>query len=232
MSIRRKLLAIAAVSTLTAAAAVPAMAFENEIHGAFGVRAVNSNYLGYQVNGSGTGYLLGGNAGAGSGAVGSALVARADSTLTENFIDQRARIFYSAKASDNLKLVTGFELDATWGKSSYAVDRNNGGAALGADNTNLETNWFYLDFNVPSTKVNVKVGLQGLNDAYKNLIVGGGADAAGLVVSAPVGPATLTAGWFRLDDHVATPSYVGGSAVAGFIPGASTSANANFSDGK
>ena len=204
MSFKTRLLVFGAAGALTAAMAVPAMALENEFHGMFGLRATNSNYL----NGGGTGYL---------NIVG-------DSKTTNNFVEQRARLFYSAKANDDLKLVTGFELDSTWGKDSYTVDRANGGGALGADTINLETKWVYLDFNVPSTKINVKAGLQGLNDAYKNLFVGGGADAAGVLVSSPVGPVNVSVGWFRLDDHSATsPLSSNTSGNAG---------NVAFTDGK
>jgi hypothetical protein len=214
MSIRSKLLAIAAVSALTAATAIPASALENEFHGMFGLRATNSNY----VNGGGTGYLFS-SAGV------------ADGVTTKNWVEQRARIFYSAKANDTLKLVTAFELDSTWGKDSYTVDRANGGSALGADTINLETKWVYLDFNVPSTPVNVKAGLQGLNDSYKGLFVGAGADAAGVVVTAPAGPATLTAGWFRLDDRTVAP--VATTATSVNITNTSGNAgNVTFTDGK
>ena len=34
---------------------------------------------------------------------------------TNNYFEQRARLFYTAKASDDLKLVTGFEIDSVWG---------------------------------------------------------------------------------------------------------------------
>jgi hypothetical protein len=196
MSITSKVLAIAAVAALTAATAVPAMALENEFHGMFSVRGYDSNYL------SGT---------AGALKIGS------DSTATKNWIEQRARLFYSAKANDNLKLVTGFELDDYWGDTSYATGRNHGGA-LGADSVSLETKWVYLDFNDPFIGANFKAGLQGLNDDYKGLIVGAGADAAGIQVSKAVGPFTGTFGWFRLDDrNTATANQTATGDVAGAV---------------
>lgn len=228
MSIRRKLLAIAAATALTAAAAVPAMAFENEFHGMFGLRATTGNYN----TGGGTGYMFGmdrmGGFGDSDMTYGTIFTAPFATVTGANFpqhmgsknwVEQRARIFYSAKASDDLKLVTAFEIDTTWGKSSYIVGRTNEGGALGADTVNLETKWVYLDFNIPKTKVNIKAGLQGLNDAYKSLIVGQGADAAGVLVTAPFGPLTLTGGWFRLDDR---------SVSAAAAPGAPPA----FSNGK
>ena len=48
---------------------------------------------------------------------------------------------------------------------------------------------------------NFKVGIQGLNDAYKGLVFGVGADAAGVLVSKAAGPVSGSLGWFRLDDR-------------------------------
>jgi hypothetical protein len=182
MSIKSRVLAIAAVSALTAATAVPAMALENEFHGMMAVRGYNSNYL--------------------AGTAGR-LNIDADTTTSRSWVEQRARLFYTAKANDNLKLVTGFELDSYWGKDSYdsLATRRNSGGALGSDSVNIETKWVYLDFNCPITGANFKVGMQGLNDSYKGLIVGAGADAAGIQISKAFGPATTTVGWFRLDDR-------------------------------
>ena len=98
MSIRNKLLAIAAVSALTAATAVPAMALENEFHGMMAIRGYNSNYL--------------------AGTAGRIDI-DADSRQTRSWVEQRTRLFYSAKANDDLKLVTAFEIDSYWGKNSY-----------------------------------------------------------------------------------------------------------------
>jgi hypothetical protein len=180
MSIRNKLLAIAAVTALSAATAVPAMALENEFHGMMAVRGYNSNYL--------------------SGTAGRINI-DGDTTTSKTWIEQRARIFYSAKANDDLKLVTAFELDSYWGKGSYDnLGGRNQGGALGSDTVSIETKWTYLDFNCPITGTNFKVGMQGLNDGYKGLIFGLGADAAGVLASKSVGPIKGTFGWFRLDD--------------------------------
>jgi hypothetical protein len=191
MKVTKKILTIAAAGALTVATALPAFALENEFHGFFALRAVNSN----TITAAQVGPLYPFNA---SGQT----VANA-STKTNNWFEQRARLFYTAKANDDLKLVTGFEIDANWGRSAYTDGRNQGGA-LGADTASIESKWVYLDFNIPSTKINVKGGVQGLNDAYKSLFVGGGADAAGLLVSSPFGPSKVTLGFFRLDDRTFT----------------------------
>ena len=147
MSMKKRLLAVAAVSALTVATAVPALAFENEFHGLFRVRGIIDNF----------------NDG-GGGAVKPSI-----SSPTSNYIEQRARLMYIAKANDDLKLVTHFEIDSRWGDNSYGSNntwRNNGGG-IGADQTNLETKNVYLDFNIPSTPLNVKLGIQGFDDGYK-----------------------------------------------------------------
>jgi hypothetical protein len=74
------------------------------------------------------------------------------------------------------------------------------GGALGSDTVSIETKWTYLDFNCPITGTNFKVGMQGLNDGYKGLITGLGADASGVLASKSIGPVTGSLAWFRLDD--------------------------------
>jgi hypothetical protein len=187
MSMNKKILTFVAAGVLTAATAVPAKALENEFHGMMAVRGFNSNYL--------------------SGTAGRINI-EADSATTKNWVEQRTRLFYTAKANDDLKLVTAFELDSVWGNSSYTTGRNLGGA-LGSDTTNIETKWAYLDWNCPITGANFKVGIQGLNDGYKGLVTGLGADAAGILVSKSFGPASGSVAWFRLDDRNTAAANVG-----------------------
>ncbi|WP_298270236.1 hypothetical protein [Geobacter sp.] len=175
---KKKLLAVVAAGAVTAATAVPALALENEFHGMFRVKGTISNYNG---------------AGAFAG-----LLAPSDNPKTKNFVDQRARLMYIAKANDDLKLVTHFEIDSQWGDNSYTVGRNDGGA-LGADQINLETKNVYLDFNIPAVPVNMKVGMQPFTDAYKGIFIN--ADAAGALATAKYGSFTNALGWFRLDDR-------------------------------
>jgi len=176
MKLNKKMIAVAAAGVLTAAA-VPAMAFENEFHGMFLVQGITSNLL--------------------NGTTGPVKVDQLRLHANKTFVDQRARIQYIAKASDDLKLVTNFEIDSRWGDSSYAVNRNQGGS-VGADQINLETKNVYLDFNVPGVPVNAKVGIQGWSDAYKGAFFGN--DAAGAVLTSKVGDGKYSAGWFRFDD--------------------------------
>lgn len=185
MAVNKKFLAFSAAGVLTVATSVPALAFENEFHGMFQLQYDNSNFNGstkldangmfYQPEGTGK------------------------EAPTANFFEQRARLAYIGKANDNLKLVTKFEIDyAYWGNSSYGVQRN-GGGAIGADEVNFETKNVYLDLNIPGTKVNAKLGMQPIDDAFKGVFVS--ADMAGLLFSHVYDKATTSAGFFRWNDN-------------------------------
>jgi hypothetical protein len=200
MSLKKTIVAVAAVGAVTAATAVPAMALENEFHGMFRVRGIVSNFD---------------DSGAGSVAIGkqpgsSLIDGRAyNNPPTYNYIEQRARLLYSAKANDDLKLVAQFEFDSRWGDNSYNSNgstRNSGGG-IGADQTNLETKNMYLEFRIPSTPVRVKAGIQGFTDNYKGIIFNN--DAAGLTAAAKVGNATIQGAYFRFDDGTTGNTYLG-----------------------
>ncbi len=176
----KKTVAIATAVGALAAISVPAMAMENEFHGMYRLRAMMSNFE---------------NAGGGT-------LAKDAPTMT--VFEQRARLQYTAKASDDLKLVTHFEIDSSWGDAAYANGRGTGGG-MAADTVNLETKNVYLDFNCPLTGANVKVGIQGVNDAYKGVFFTD--DMAGIFASKKFGMVTATAGFSRLYD------YAGASAI-------------------
>ena len=178
----KKTVAIAtAVGALTAIS-VPAMALENEFHGMFR----NFFYLSNALSGGG-GFMMKDGAG------------------TSRYAEQRARIQYTAKASDDLKLVTHFELDSRWGGNDVAAGGNadkygtsNDAGKLDADGISLETKNVYLDFNCPITGSNVKAGIQPFSDAYQGTF--GNWDGAGLQVSKKFSALTGTAAWFRAAD--------------------------------
>jgi hypothetical protein len=212
MTLRKKLLTGAVVGAMTVATAVPAMALENEFHGLFRVRGFISNF-----DDGGAGALLVADPTKGG-------LVNGYQPGTKNFIEQRARLMYIAKANDDLKLVTHFEIDSRWGDNSYNSNnttRNNGGG-IGADQVNLETKNVYLDFNIPSTKVNVKAGIQGFNDNYKGIIFNN--DAAGVVVTSKYNKATAQIAYFRFDDATTSPAATPGFGPAGYANLGGTSA--------
>ena len=183
MKSNKKFLAVAVAGAL-AASAVPALALENEFHGAFTSLYDLSNYSPV------------GNGGD-SQAPESLKTGLQNDAPTHNYFVQRVRLNYQAKASDNVKLVSTFEIDYKfWGNSSYVAARNSGGA-LGADSVNLETKSLYLDLSFP-TVVNARIGMQPNNDAFKSVLFD--ADMAGLQFSRSFSNVDVSAGFFRWND--------------------------------
>jgi hypothetical protein len=235
----KKVAAIAVAAGALAAISVPAMAFENEFHGFYKMKYFLSNYE----NGGGgnpllpavsfaTGVTSGIGVPTGNAAPFAAPAAvvnvfpGSENLKTNNYFEQRARLFYTAKASDDLKLVTGFEIDSVWGDYAQggftrnAAGNNTGtvnagtafrnsGGAMESDAVNLETKWVYLDFKIPSTPVQAKVGIQAMKDSLKGIFLD--ADLAGIVTSSKVGAATINVGYARAYDQ----SYFSTSKVRG-----------------
>lgn len=172
----KKTVAIAAAASALAAISVPAMALENEFHGIYNLKFFVSDYE----NGG---------------------VAQIDPTKfrhdnkANNFFEQRARLIYAAKANDDLKLVTQFELDTKFGgdkTGKYAVSSDAG--VFDADGIMFETKHVYLDFNL-GKNVNVKTGIQPIKDSLKGIFVD--ADLAGIQATGKMGNATVSGGYFR-----------------------------------
>jgi hypothetical protein len=201
----KKKLVILGAAAMVAAVAVPALALENEFHGMYRMRGMMTNFQA---------------AGLGAKAPLYPALVTPDSTNDYTLFEQRARLQYIAKASDDLKLVTHFEIDSTWGDAAFTNTRGEG-AGLGGDTVNLETKNVYLDFNLPSTKVNMKVGLQGFSDAYKGVFLND--DAAGIVVKGSLDALTLTGGFFRLVDNAGV---YGPTTTAAGVPIGSTTGSA------
>jgi hypothetical protein len=180
----KKTVAIATVVGALAAVSVPAFAFENEFHGMYRLRGMMSNYT----NDAG-GVLHAGTT--------------LDPAPTLTVFEQRARLQYIAKTSDDLKLVTHFEIDSSWGDTAYQNGRGMGGAQ-GADTVNLETKQVYLDFNESLAGTNMKVGIMPVTDAYKGVLIVD--DMGGILVSKKIDALTLAGGFFRLQDFNRTSS--------------------------
>ncbi|BDV41164.1 membrane protein [Geotalea uraniireducens] len=180
MGIKKKTLAITAAAALTVATAVPALALENEFHGMFRLLGVVSNFDGST---TGEGFYIPDN--------------KDKKAPTATYFEQRARLMYIAKANDDLKLVTHFEIDSRWGDNAYTTLRNHGGA-IGADTVNIETKSVYLDFNVPNSGINVKAGIQPYNDSFKGILFD--SDMAGVRASKTFGSLDTSLGWFRFAD--------------------------------
>jgi hypothetical protein len=76
-----------------------------------------------------------------------------------NYADQRLRMYFDFIASENLQVVTKWEVDTLWGNS---FDKFSTGGGVGADSINLEMKNVYVDFAVPYTPVRARLGVQGL----------------------------------------------------------------------
>lgn len=75
-----------------------------------------------------------------------------------NFIDQRLRLYFSFIASENLKVVTKFEMgDTVWGDAGSSK-----GGRVGADQVLVELKNAYVEFNVPCTPTTAVIGIQTL----------------------------------------------------------------------
>jgi len=178
MSIK-KTVAIAAAAGAIAAISVPAMAFENEFHGTYGFNTTFSNF---QNGGSGDFSPVG----------------RSDKQMN-NYFEQRARLQYIAKASDDLKLVTHFEIDNRFGVGRVAPAGAGTGASLDSDAVNLETKQVYLDFNLGKS-FNAKLGIQPYTDTIKGLFIT--ADIPAIMTTTKIGSYKLNLGFSRFDEDI------------------------------
>lgn len=178
MSIK-KTVTIAAAAGALAAVAVPAMALENEFHGSYGFSGIFSNF---QSGGSGE----------------YAPNAKTDKIKMNNYFEQRARLQYTAKASDDLKFVTQFELDTRFGGiNNNKYTNTNDSGLLDADGITLETKHVYLDFNLGSS-FNAKLGIQPYKDTIKGLFID--ADLPAIMTTTKLGAYTLGLGFSRFSD--------------------------------
>jgi hypothetical protein len=173
----KKTVLIASAAGALAAISVPAMALENEFHGIYNLRFIGSN-----VENGGTAAID--------------PTAYKANNSANNFFEQRARLQYTAKANDDLKLVTHFELDTKFGgdkTGKYGVSSDAG--VLDADGISLETKHVYLDFNLGKS-VNVRAGVQPIKDSLKGILID--ADIAGITVTTKMSPLTLGVGYYRM----------------------------------
>jgi len=92
---------------------------------------------------------------------------------TASEIDQRLRALITNQINENVKVVYYGEVDTKWGQAT--------GGQLGADGVQLQTKNVYMDFNVPDTMANFRVGVQGFNPGFDGFLLNH--DAAGLIAN-------------------------------------------------
>lgn len=105
------------------------------------------------------------------------------------FVDTRLRLFFIYQASENLRVVTRFEVgDSVWGN---VVDSK--GARVGADMTAVEIKNAYVDFAIPGCPgLRSQIGIQGLVLLNSWIIDD---DFAAAVAKYKFEPVTVTAGY-------------------------------------
>lgn len=140
----------------------------------------------------------------GNDASGNRTLYRSNPSKSFFYTEQRARLKYTGKFSDEVKLVTQFEIDSRWGdtsqgKADKGSTRNQGGA-METDQVNLETKNIYMDFKVPNLPTTVKAGLLPFDDAYKGVFLT--TDIAGVMTTTKLEDLTINAGWLRGYDNV------------------------------
>jgi len=95
---------------------------------------------------------------------------------------QRVRLKLEMIASENLRAVFQIENNIRWGRSNAAAV--GGGGAVGGDGFNVQVKHAYLDWVIPTTDVQVRIGLQ--NVALPGMVVGSAVfddDVTGIVIS-------------------------------------------------
>lgn len=118
------------------------------------------------------------------------------------YTEQRARLKYTGKVNDDVKLVTQFEIDSRWGDTSQDVLKSGGrnyGGAMEADQVNLETKNVFMEFTVPYLPTTARAGIQPVDDMYKGIFLG--TDAAALSTVTRLDNTTLYLTWMRGYDN-------------------------------
>jgi hypothetical protein len=123
---------------------------------------------------------------------------------------QRIRLQINFIINEYLQGVYGLEATSDWGRSGGPANNNIGGGsggAMDADGTNIVTRWAYLDWLIPNTPVQVRMGIQPV--ALPGTRLGNpvlSTDIAGVVVSSPtpLDWLSVTAFWLRPYDATAT----------------------------
>lgn len=201
----KKILVSIVVLLAVVAIVLPASAFEVKYGGLFRVRPqFNDNLTGANPPGNPVGSNWNDN---------------------QHYIDQRLRIFMQFIASENLRVVTGFETDTLWGGYGSKLRYEH------RDAIDIELKHAYMDFMIPCTPVRAKAGLQPLAFMQGWIV---DEDFTAFDFSAKFDPITVSAGYIqeltanatnqpvtqwgqRVDDWYLSASYAQGPFTAGIV---------------
>lgn len=109
-------------------------------------------------------------------------------TNTLDRIDNRTRLYYTAKFNDDFKFVNKFEFNSTWGDTN--------GGDIGADGTTWKVKNSYADFNLGP--VRTKVGIQGTTIARGFIFAD---DFSGINVTPKFGNVSVPLLYIRADNE-------------------------------
>jgi len=111
---------------------------------------------------------------------------------TGGYVRTRGRLFITARASENLYGVFGFEIDASrWGRTGKDPNAPGGDAgAWGADQTAVEVKHMYVDFKIPGIDVPVWMRL-GVQPFAVRPVVFLSRDGSGVLIRSKVEGVTL-----------------------------------------
>lgn len=208
----RKVLIVAIAATLAVVFAMPASA-EVKLNGFYRVVPVVSNFMG----GAGNSQLNSpGTVAASSISLTKEASTGVDTSRSRAVTQMRNRLRFEV-GDENVKGVTFFEIDGSFGDAGGVVGRNQGFASNG-DSINLETKNVYLWFKIPNTPVSFQVGLQGYSDEFAGLLFSG-SDQAGVVANIKLAPVNIRLAGLKLRDHAPVNATPANNAYGGVLPG-------------
>jgi len=139
-----------------------------------------------------------------------------DTSRSRPVTQMRNRLRFEV-GDENVKGVTFFEIDGSFGDTGGATGRNQGFASNG-DSINLETKNVYLWFKVPDTPLSFTVGLQGYSDIFAGLLFSA-SDQAGIVANYKYEPVNFRLGWLKIRDNAGLATTPANNAYTGVLPG-------------
>jgi hypothetical protein len=190
----RRFLTVTAICLLALVIAVPSFAFEVKWGGLFRARVLSqADFTAYN-------YDTSANALAGDdlSMIRKTMATERSISYTQhnNRFDQRLRMYIDFISSENLKVVTKWETQASWGRTggpgNAAGTYNYGSGNVGADSGGLNVKNVYLDFNIPNTPLNAKVGVQGIALVDSWIV---DTDLSGALLTANLKPFTVVLGY-------------------------------------
>ncbi|MDR1686601.1 MAG: outer membrane homotrimeric porin, partial [Desulfovibrio sp.] len=142
-----------------------------------------------------------------------------DSPKDPFLAQQRVRVQINFIINEYLQGVYGTETNLVWGRNTGGTPGavggtgNASGGAMDSDGVNIRTRWAYLDWLIPNTSVQVRMGMQPV--ATPSTRLGTpllNTDVAGIIVSSPtpLDWLSVTAFWLRPYDYFGNDSYING----------------------